>query len=214
MNSKSKGAKNGDSRQIVDPGHFEKKRAFLKARSVLRPTMQAATTIKELCQDFDDRDLHGLILSLEEQTIASNNGDLERAEAMLTAQAHTLDAVFNYLTRCAVNAEHIDNLDCYLKLALRAQSQCRATLEELVRIKNPPVKGYIGQANIAHGPQQVNNASEVKHAPERGRENPNLQNKLLDEKDGEWLDTGAASTPGQADPEMAAMGEIDRPKVG
>jgi hypothetical protein len=37
-----------------------------------------------------------------------------------------------------------------------AQSQCRATL---ATIKHPPVMGYVRQANIAHGPQQVNNAS-------------------------------------------------------
>ena len=212
MNSKSQGAKNGDSRQMVDPGELDQKRAFLKAHSVLRPTTQAAATIKEFCQDFDDLDLHGLVLSLAQQTKASSNGDQERAEAMLAAQAHTLEAIFNHLARCAVNAEHMDNLDRYLKLALRAQSQCRTTWEAQVTIKNPPVMGYIRQANIAHGPQQVNNASDVKHAPEGGRKSPNPQNKLLEEKDGERLDTGAACTSGRAGPAMATVGEVDGAK--
>ena len=44
------------------------------------------------------------------------------------------------------------NLDTYLKVALRAQSQCRATWEALGTIQNPPVMGYVRQANIAHGP--------------------------------------------------------------
>jgi len=39
---------------------------------------------------------------------------------------------------------------------LKAQSQCRATLEALAAIKNPPIV-YARQANIAAGPQQVNN---------------------------------------------------------
>ncbi len=78
---------------------------------------------------------------------------------MLTAQAHTLDAVFNNLARRAINAEYMDNLDRYLKLALRAQSQCRATWEALATMKNPPMIGYVRQANIAHGHQQVNNAT-------------------------------------------------------
>ena len=48
---------------------------------------------------------------------------------MLTAQAHTLVAIFNNLARRASNAEYRDHLDRYLKLALRAQSQYRATCE-------------------------------------------------------------------------------------
>jgi hypothetical protein len=49
----------------------------------------------------------------------------------------------------------MDNLDTYLKPALRAQSQCRATSEALPDIEHPPVMGYVRQASIAHGPQQV-----------------------------------------------------------
>jgi len=95
-----------------------------------------------------------------------NEGVLERAEAMLTSQAHTLDAIFNNLARRAVNAEYMDHLDRYLKLALRAQSQCRATWESLITIKHPPVAGYVKQANIVHGPQQVNNQyAGQEHAP-------------------------------------------------
>jgi hypothetical protein len=75
---------------------------------------------------------------------------------MLTAQAHTLDAIFNSLAqRAALNmGEYIQACETYLKLALRAQSQCRTTWEALATIKNPPVMGYVRQANIAHGPQQ------------------------------------------------------------
>jgi hypothetical protein len=40
----------------------------------------------------------------------------------------------------------------------KAQNQCRMTLETLSTIKNPPVV-YAKQANIAHGPQQVNNGT-------------------------------------------------------
>jgi hypothetical protein len=45
-----------------------------------------------------------------------------------------------------------------MRLALRAQGQCRATLETLAAIKNPPVV-FARQANINNGgQQQVNNA--------------------------------------------------------
>jgi hypothetical protein len=46
--------------------------------------------------------------------------------------------------------EYVDAADTYMRLALRAQSQCRATLETLAAIKNPPV-AFANQANIAHG---------------------------------------------------------------
>lgn len=47
--------------------------------------------------------------------------------------------------------------EVFLKLALRAQSQCRATLEILALIKHPQPVAIVKQANIAAGPQQVNN---------------------------------------------------------
>jgi len=78
---------------------------------------------------------------------------------MLTAQVHTLDAIFNNMARRAINAEYMGSLESYLKLALRAQSQARATWETLSATKNPPMVGYVKQANIAQGHQQVNNAA-------------------------------------------------------
>ena len=129
------------------------------ARTLLQPTVQAAFTLKKYVKSAGDLELSGLIDSLTEQTRACSEGDLKRPEAMLTAQAHTLDAIFNNLAQRAINAKYMDELEPYLKLALRAQSQCRATWEALATIKNPPVMSYVRQANVAHGPQQVNNAS-------------------------------------------------------
>ncbi len=144
-----------------------------------------------------------------EQTKAVQDGDLRRGEAMLTAQAHTLDAIFNNLAQLAINSNYMDKLDCYLKLALRAQSQCRATWESLATIKNPPVVGYIRQANIAHGHQQVNNEQVALNEAPRAGEKQNLQNKLLEKKDGKRLDTSTAGAAIGADQAMATMGAID-----
>ena len=210
MATKRKSTRKRDPNQITAAGKPDEDQAVAVARTVLRPTVQAAVTLKEYGKSYGDLDLAGLIDSLTEQTRASSDGDLKRAEAMLTTQAHTLDAIFNNLARRAINAEYMDNLDRYLKLALRAQSQCRATWEALATIKNPPVMGYVRQANIAHGPQQVNNASNAAAGAPRAGENPNLQNKLLEEKDGERLDPGKTSTPGRTDPAMATVGEVDR----
>jgi hypothetical protein len=82
---------------------------------------------------------------------------MARPEALLVAQAHTLNALFNHLTRLAYrNWDNFDATERLLRLALKAQTQSRATVETLGNIKNPPT--FIAQqANIAHGPQQVNN---------------------------------------------------------
>ncbi len=179
-------------------------------RTVLRPTVQATATIYEYGKSAGNLDLIGLLDALSEQTKAACNGNLKRAESMLTAQAHSLDAIFNKLAQRAVNAEYLEHLDCYLKLALRAQSQCRATWETLAAIKNPPMMGYVKQANIAHGHQQVNNVPATAIEAPRTREKKKPQNKLLGENDGERLDTRATGAAGGINPAMEAVGEINR----
>jgi hypothetical protein len=205
MTSKRKPSKKRGPNAIIateQPGEDE---ATVLGRTVLRPTVQAAVTLREYDKSYGDLDLKGLIVALTEQTEASNNGDLRRAEAMLTTQAHTLDAIFNSLATRAIKAEYLNQFEQYLKLGLRAQSQCRATWEALSAIKNPPVAGYVHQANIAHT-QQVNNGT-TDDTP-RTRENQNSQNELLEQKD-ERMDTGTTSTAGKADTAMATLGEID-----
>jgi hypothetical protein len=184
--------------------------AVALAQTGLRPTVQAAVTLKEYGKSYGDLDLSGLIYSLTEQTSAAIDGDLKRGEAMLAAQAHCLDAIFNNLAQRAIKAEYMDSLGSYLKLALRAQSQCRATWETLATIKNPPMVGYVKQANIAHGPQQVNNTQSSANRAPRTRQNENPQNKLLEKSDGEWLDTRTKGTAESGDPAVATVGEINR----
>ena len=212
MANKRKPTKKRDPNQIIAAGPPNEDGAVAIARTVLRPTVQAAVTLKAYGKGYGDLDLSGLIDALTAQTEAVTDGDLGRGEAMLTAQAHTLDAVFNNLARRANDAEYMDNFDRYLKLALRAQSQCRATWETLATVKNPPMVGYVRQANIAHGPQQVNNAPSTAVDTSRARENADLQSKLLEENNGEWLDMGAEGAAGRADPAMAPMGKVDRTK--
>ena len=77
---------------------------------------------------------------------------------MLTAQAHTLDAVFNRRARSSANCKYVNHIEAYLRLALKAQNQCRATIEALAAIKNPQQVAFVRQANISNGPQQVNNS--------------------------------------------------------
>lgn len=86
--------------------------------------------------------------------IAKDN-NFSGVERMLTSQALALDAMFNHLAQKAASAEHLKNMETFLKLALKAQAQARSTAEALSAIKNPTP--YINQANISQGHQQVNN---------------------------------------------------------
>ena len=121
---------------------------------------------------------------------------MTRTESMLISQAHTLDALFNSLVKKGLDSTGLAQYEMMFRLALKAQSQCRSTLESLANIKNPPVI-YAKQANITNGHQQINNGVTTQqgtfptttrtHAGTR--ENNNLQNELLEHTYGERLDT-------------------------
>lgn len=74
----------------------------------------------------------------------------------------------------------------------------------------------MSQANIAHGPQQVNNAVAAKGAEPavrdpalRARKLENEQNKLLEQSNGEWVDTPAQDTPVSANPPLETVEAIN-----
>jgi hypothetical protein len=96
-----------------------------------------------------------------------------------------------------------------MRMALKAQNQCRMTLETLATIKNPPAV-FARQANIADGPQQVNNGMMPGASLARGGKNENTLNELLEEKPHERLDTGTTGAAVGADARQAAVGEIHR----
>jgi hypothetical protein len=145
---------------------------------------------------------------LKKLSAAANDGDLSRPEAILVCQAHSLDSLFQLMaTRSMQNmGQCTAAADTYMRLALRAQSQCRATLETLANIKNPPVV-YAKQANVTTGPQQVNNGVPAPVATRTG-ENQNGPSKLLEAADGERLDIGTTGTAGGADPRLETVGAI------
>jgi len=170
-------------------------------------------TQKQIALGTQELHLEGLIHNLNQQVNAVKDNKLGRPEEMLVAQAHTLDAIFNNMTQRAVlNAdEYIDACDTYLKLGLRAQSQCRATLETLSEIKNPRSVAFVKQANIAGGHQQVNNGTQANSKP-RTEENQNPPNELLEAQHGERMDIGEPTTAVKDDSPVETLGEVDRAK--
>jgi hypothetical protein len=175
--------------------------------------VQAATGMEPwLKQSVGKPDITALMDKIREQTDAMQRGDMTGIESMLFAQALTLQATFTALSRrAAVNAgEYIGATDTYLKLALKAQGQCRATLETLANIKSPRPIAFVKQANIANGPLQVNNGTPEPNDPRvRAREeNENAQNELLTDPRATHenpMDTKATSAASASNSNVATM---------
>lgn len=151
--------------------------------------------------------LTDMVESLQEQGQAVNRGDLSIAERMLNSQTVALNAIFGEMARrAALNmGQHLGATETYLRLALKAQSQCRATLETLAVIKNPPMV-FTKQMNVANGPQQVNNGP-------RTLEKQSTPNELLEDLNhGRTpLDTRTAPATSREDSRLEPVEAINRP---
>lgn len=113
------------------------------------------------------------------------------------------------LAETGLQADLLRQQETALRLALKAQSQCRATLETLANIKNPPVV-YAKQANVTTNPQQINNGPQA--APTGTQEKVFEENKLkeLSDEKQQWLDTGAPSAAGGTYQGAKALAEVHR----
>jgi hypothetical protein len=154
-------------------------------------------------------DLDKLVEVMTANAQRVKNGDMRDVEAILVSQATVLNSLFAELVRrSSVNfsGQYFDAGERYLKMAYKAQNQCRMTLETLSTIKNPPVV-YAKQANIAHGPQQVNNGPA---SATRTEEHETAQNKLLGVPNEQPLDPGAAGAAGAGYPQMETVGKVHR----
>ena len=179
----------------------------------------ASTAIRFIKPELGDVSLTELVASLRDQGEAVNRGDLASLERMLNGQAVALNAMFAELARRgALNmGQHLGATESYLRLALKAQSQSRATVETLAAIKNPPVV-FARQMNVAHGPQQVNNGPAPHSTPARAHtvETASRPNELLeDSTDGRTqLDTRATPATSRTNQDLAAVGAVHRPAHG
>jgi hypothetical protein len=160
----------------------------------------------------DHLDVQALAATLRDQAAAVRGGSLGQAESILINQATALQSLFARLVERGMGSDSVPGFEANLRMALRAQAQCRATLETLAEIKNPPVV-YARQANVTTGPQQVNNGL-VAYPPSRARDADPVPNKLLEELDGQRLDTGTTCASGAADPHLATVGAVDRAAHG
>ena len=172
---------------------------------VLSSITQNAVGILSWSKFAGEADLQELCTDLDKRIDKIKAGDMSSVEAMLFGQAKVLETMFTSLARRAANNDGLKQFQVNLTLALKAQAQCRSTLEALAEIKNPRPVQFVKQANMTTGPQQVNNgyAGTPSHSGiQSGAGNiQSEQNKLLEADHGNYLDTraqGAASRVNQA----------------
>lgn len=201
----SKGSRDpGATLDMADPELSKRDKVI----TMIRPSVGAGLTVRRFNTAAGELPLTELVTELAALAKLATEGNTDRCEALLIAHAHSLDAIFNNLARRAA-----DNLGGYpeavernLRLAFKAQAQCRATIEALINIKNPRPVAYVQQANIGHS-VQVNNA------PSSGESCESRQNELLEAQNGDaWLDRRAPETPSNVDPALAAVEKVHRTK--
>jgi hypothetical protein len=188
------------------------------ARLMASPTANAAVTIYHFHPMQKDCDITALLHEVGKHALDVRDGDMRRPEAMLVTQAHTLDVLFNSLAQKAaeqMRGGYLGAADGLLRLAMKAQSQCRTTIEAIAEIKTPKSATFIKQANIAQQQQVNNGAAEPGGQTSRAHEKnitPNPSNELLTESPHATLDAGGAGASSLLNPKLEAMEALDRAK--
>lgn len=150
-----------------------------RANIGLAPLFKAAVTSKAYAPAIGEQDLAAVLERLGEISSRVVSGETKDVESMLAAQALTLDSIFHKL---AIQAErnigqYPKATDLYLRLALKAQNQCRVTTETLAALKSP--RQYINQTNVA-GAMQINIDMENSHVDRRAQSQDAASNQTVE----------------------------------
>ena len=188
---------------------------LVTAQILTRPEIGAAA-IMEKWQP-DTYDVNVLAEELSAQIKAVNQGNMQRTEGILLSQAQALDAIFVSLMRRAISQSTMMHWEAYMRMGMKAQNQCRATLQVLADMKNPRPVAFVKQANINNGgQQQVNNGSSADSmtSPAPARENETEQTKLLEGiTDGStYMDTGTTPATSGGNKALEPVDVVNRAK--
>jgi len=194
----------------------------ITATLMTRPSFMAAHTAMSFIPDSMKAYGPANILTMNEQYRDKCNavveGDMTTPEALLIAQAMSLNSIYNECANLAgANiANRLPQAEVLLRMALKAQAQCTQTLRVLGELKNPRAPAtFVKQQNNAAGNQQVNNAPVTQGAHAHGEKETSVTtNELLtDEReaqDAATLDTGATGRAGRENQTLATVGVGNR----
>ncbi|CAN7236397.1 hypothetical protein LJR034_000830 [Caballeronia sp. LjRoot34] len=209
--------------ELAEP-EAKHKSSKITAILMTRPSFMAAHTAMSFIPDSmkDNGPANILTMHKEYWGICKEvvEGDMTIPEALLIAQAMSLNSIYNECANLAgANiANRLPQAEVLLRMALKAQAQCTQTLRVLGELKNPRAPAtFVKQQNNAAGNQQVNNAPVTQGATAHAhgeKETSVATNELLtdnrDEQYDQTLDAGTKIGAGREDKTLEAVGAIDR----
>ena len=160
----------------------------------------------------NDLDLDACVRTLKATAKRVTDGDNADLERMLSAQVMALNSVFTSLATRANNANLMPHMETFMRFALKAQNQCRATIDTLAQIRNPRQTVITKQANISNGPQVNSTLHQGSEQQFSSLKNSEIeQNKLLSHEQAErpYMDTRTESQTSGDYPTMAALGKVN-----
>jgi hypothetical protein len=181
--------------------------------AALSPTIQGAVTVESLertrlGRDYQTLDVNVLTALMVRGLKRFHHNDIRGIENGLLSQAGVLNLVFHRFIRSACDGCYLDEQRVIeAGIAFRAQAQYRATLATLAAIKNPTSVAFVNQANIANGPQQVNNARAVRNGSRR--KTKNRPSKQSGPKRELLPDPRASTVKGASDSQVEAVGAVN-----
>jgi hypothetical protein len=149
------------------------KRKKLHAKVFLLPEMINAEIVVATQPDFlmEEFAFTHVVDAMKDitQKLTKDNS-LEYTERLLLSQSIALNSLFvNLVSKAQAEDKDIKKIETFMRLGLKAQNQCRATMETLAAIKNPPVV-YAKTANIAQNQQINHGASPAKDCQNQTRQ--------------------------------------------
>ncbi len=132
--SKQRPGAQGKSAVPAPPATTPDKNLMGRHEIALSPSVHGAIGVHAWSKFVGEVDLLELITGMRERVDKVHAGDMKSVEAMLYGQAMTLQTIFTSLANRAVSQEYLKQIQTFLGLALKAQAQCRATLQTLAEI--------------------------------------------------------------------------------
>ena len=204
------------------PGHFDQAHHRSKAERRKRTSSLATAgglanvsviaTYQSGLFNADDLDILECRHEVVKRIGQVHGGNTVHVVGLLMAQALALNSIFTKLALKAASVDEPDGsrqMETYMRLSLKAQSQSRATLEAVLAAGNPPVL-FAQQANVAFGPQQVINGAIPSPRCAHGSNPDSERNKLLEAGDGAWVEPGTTGQAGRSDSTVEPLAAVNR----
>lgn len=150
-------------KRVVRPPSVDEQqpRGASMAQAMVGPYLRHGVVNRELAGKMAGKlpgapSFHDFALQIGESVARNRKAGTGFASELLTAQAISLDALFTEFARRAAGAidEFPNAAEGYARLALKAQSNCRATLDTLVKLHQPREQ-TVRHVHVNEGAQAV-----------------------------------------------------------